>query len=72
MFDRDSNVKPGRDILKTHYLKLTVMHGFEHTVSILFNDASKIPNVNQIILAQKKIYNIFGSRKYHQIHSIFK
>ena len=58
--------------LKVHYLKLTVMHGVEHTVSLFFNNVSKIPIVNQMISAHKMIYNIFGSGIYHKPHSIFK
>ena len=51
---------------------LTVMSGVEHTVSLLFNDVSKIPIVNQMISSHKMIYNIFGSGIYHKPHSIFK
>ena len=48
------------------------MRSVEHTVSLFFNDVSKIPILNQIISAQKMIYNIFGSAIYHKPHSIFK
>ena len=48
------------------------MRGVEHTVSLFFNDISKIPIVNQMISAHKMIYNIFGSGIYHKPHSIFK
>ena len=48
------------------------MRGVEHTVSLFFNDVSKIPVVNQIIRAHKAIYNLFGSGIYHKPHSIFK
>ena len=40
------------------------MYGVEHTVSLFFNDVSKIPIVNQIIYAHKIIYNVFGSGIY--------
>ena len=72
MFDGDSNVQLGGKLLKLHYPKLTVMRGIEHTVSLFFNDISKIPILNQIISAHKMIYNIFGSGIYHKPHSIFK
>ena len=42
--------------LKVHYLKLTVMHGVEHTVSLFFNNVSKIPILNQMPSAHKMIY----------------
>ena len=48
------------------------MHGFEHTVSLFFNDVSKIPFVNKMITAHKAIYKLFGSSIYHKPHSIFK
>ena len=72
MFDGVSNVQLGGKCLKVHYPKLTVMCGFEHTVSLLFNYVSKIPIVNEMISAHKMIYNIFGSGIYHKPHSIFK
>ena len=36
------------------------MCGVEHTVSLFFNDVSKIPVVNQMITDYKAIYNLFG------------
>ena len=48
------------------------MCGVEHTVSLFFNDVSKIPVVNEMITAHKAIYNLFGSGIYHKPHSIFK
>ena len=48
------------------------MRGVEHTVSLFFNDVSKIFIVNQMIYSSKMIYNIFGSSIYHKPHSIFK
>ena len=55
-----------------HYPKLTVMRGVEHTMSLFFNDVSKIPIVNQMIYAHNMIYNIFGFGIYHNPNSIFK
>ena len=48
------------------------MRGVEHTVSLFFNDVSKIPVFNQMITAHKAIYNLFSSGIYHKPHSIFK
>ena len=62
----------GGKLLKVHYPKLAVMRRVEHTVSLFFNDFSKISILNQIISAHKMIYNIFGSGIYHKPHSIFK
>ena len=72
MFDGASNVQLSGRILKVNYPKLTVMRGVEHTVSLFFNDVSKIPIVNKIISSHKMIYNIFGSVIYHKPHPIFK
>ena len=72
MFDGSSNVQLGGKLLKVHFPKLTVMREVEHTVSLFFNDVSKIPIANQIISAYKMIYNIFGSGIYNKPHSIFK
>ena len=72
MFDGDSNVQLAGELLKIHYPKITVMRGVEHTVSLFFNDFSKIPVFNQIISAHKAIYTLFGSGIYHKPHSIFK
>ena len=38
MFDGDSNIKLGGDLLNIDYPKLTLMRGFEHTDPLLFND----------------------------------
>ena len=48
------------------------MCGVENTVSLFFNDVSKILVVNQIITAHKEIYNLFGYSIYHKPHSILK
>ena len=48
------------------------MRGVEHTVSLFFDDVSKIPVTNQMIADHKAIYNLFGSGIYHKPHSRFK
>ena len=55
MFDGASNVQLGGRLLKVHDPKLTVMRGVEHTVSLFFNDVSKIPIVNQIMSTHNMI-----------------
>ena len=72
MFHVASNVQLAGEQLKTHYPKVSVMRGIEHTVSLFFNDVSKIPVVNQMITAHEAIYNLFGSVIYHKPHYIFK
>ena len=57
MFDRASNVHIGGELLKNNHPALTVMHGFEQTVSSFFNYESKIPILNQTIKAHKAGYN---------------
>ena len=70
MSDRASNVQLAGKLLKIHYPKVSIMREVEHTVSVFFNDVTKIPVVNQIITAHKSIYNLFGSGIYHKPHSI--
>ena len=72
MFDGAFNVQLGGKRLKVNNPKLTVVCFVEHTVSLFFNDVSKIPIVTQIIGDHKMIYNIFGCGIYHKPHSIFK
>ena len=72
MFDGASNVQLSGELLKIHYPKVSVMRGVEHTVSLFFNDVSKIPVLNHTITYHKAIYNLFGSVIYHKPHSIFK
>ena len=72
MFDGASNVQLSGELLKIHYPKVSVMHGVDHTVSLFFNDVSKIPVLNHMITYHKAIYNLFGSGIYHKPHSIFK
>ena len=72
MFDRALNIHPSGDLFKIHHTKVSVMRGVENTESLFFNDASKIPVVNQMITAHKEIYNLFGSGIYYKPHSILK
>ena len=72
MFYGASNVQLGRKRLKVYYPKLTFIRGVEHTVSLFFNDVSKIPILNQMISAHKMVYTIFGSGIYNKPRSIFK
>ena len=65
MFDGASNVQLAGELLKIHHPKGSVMHGVEHTVSLFLNDFSKTPVVNNMITANKAIYNLFGSGIYH-------
>ena len=48
------------------------MRGVEHTVSLFFNNVSKIPVMNHVITAHNAIYNVFGSDKYYKSHYILK
>ena len=72
VFDGASNIQLSGELLITHYPKVSVMRGVEHTVSLFFNDVSKIPVLNQMITDHKAIYNIFYSGIYHKPHSIIK
>ena len=68
MFNGAPNVKLGCKSFKYHYLKLMVMHGIEHTVSLFFNDIVKITILNQMVIDHKPIYKSVGSSIYHNPH----
>ena len=72
MFNGDLNVHIDGEQLIIQFTKVSVMHEVEHTISLFFNDVSKIPVVNQMITAHKAIYKIFGSGIYHKPHYMFK
>ena len=72
MFDGTSNFQLAGILLKIHYPKIAVMNGVDHTVSLFFNNVSKIPIINQMISSYKIIYIIFGSGIYHKPYSIFQ
>ena len=72
MFDGASNIQLGGELLKINYPKLTVMHRVENTVSLFFNNFSKIPILNQIITSHKAMYDLFGSVIYQKPHYILK
>ena len=48
-----SNIQLGGDLLKIYYPKLTIMRGFERTVSLFFNDIAKFSIVNQMVKYHK-------------------
>ena len=72
LFNGATNVQFSGEFLKIYNPKLTIMRRFKHTVYFFFNNVSKIPIVNQMILDHKAIYNIFGYIIYHEPHFIFK
>ena len=53
MFDGASNVELGGHLLIIHYPKISVVRGVEHTVSLFFDDVSKIPVLNQTSIDHK-------------------
>ena len=72
MFKTNFNVKLGGELLKFYNPKLMVLRGVEHPVSLFFNNYSKIPIVNKMIISHKYIYKLFGSDIYHKPHYTFK
>ena len=46
MFDGYSNVQLAGELLKTHYPKVSLICGFQHTVLLFFNYVTKFPVVN--------------------------
>ena len=72
MFDGASNVQLGGELLKINYQKLTVMCGVELTVSLFFDDVSKITILNHMITSHKPKHNSFGFDIWNKSHYIFK
>ena len=72
MFYGNSNVQLGGYLLKINDQNFTLMCGFEHTVSLLFNYFSKTPVVNQMVRSHNVINNLFRYGIYHKPHFIFK
>ena len=72
MFGGALNVQLADEILKIHHSNISVMRGVEHAVSLSFNDVSKISVLNQMIIAHKAIYNLFGFGVYHKPYYILK
>ena len=69
--DRAFNVQLAGIHLKLHYPTFTFMCGV-YTMSLFFNDFSKVTILHQMIFAYKLMYNIFSSGIYHKPRSIFK
>ena len=55
IFDGAPKVQLAGELLKIHYPNFSVMRGVEHTVSLFFNDVTKIPVMNQMIKDHKSI-----------------
>ena len=53
MFDGALNVQLDGELLKIHYPNISVMREVEHTVSLFFNDVSKIPVVCHTLSSTK-------------------
>ena len=67
----DVIVFDGSPNVQLYYPKLTDMRVAEQTVSLFFNDVSKVPFFHQITAALKVIYNIFCSGTQGAFHDSF-
>ena len=56
-----SNAQLGSDPMKNNYPNLNLMSGVEHTLSLFFNDISKLPFVNQMIIYHKALLPVVGN-----------
>ena len=59
MFDGASNDQLGGDILRSYDPKLTVIPGFEHTVSLFFNDIENSNGEQDISSSQGNLQYIW-------------
>ena len=59
MFYGASNVQLGGELLKFYYPKLTVMRGSEDNASTFFNNISKMPILNQMIISHERVRSYY-------------
>jgi hypothetical protein len=72
LFDGASNVQNAAKLVSITYLRITVVHGAEHVVSLFFKDIfTKMPVFQCLSHFFKWCRNIFGS-SHHGPHAIFK
>lgn len=70
-FDGGSNFQLAGKIIEAHFPRLTVVHGLEHVLSLVFEDIAKIPVVKQLTLQVRRLYRTFGSGSNHKPHAFF-
>jgi hypothetical protein len=66
-----SNVQKAGRILQVMYPCTTVVHGYEHVVSLFFKDLSKLPQVQDQILRHHFIYRVLGSGSMNLPYKLF-
>jgi hypothetical protein len=72
LFDGASNVQNAAKLASITYPRITVVHGAEHVVSLIFKDIfTKVPVFQCLSQFSKQCRNIFGSTR-HGPHAIFK
>jgi len=71
LFDGASNVQKAGEILAAIFPRMSVVHGAEHVVSLLFNDVFKRKEMRIFIRICRMVYRVFGSGSMHAPYAIF-
>lgn len=71
-FDGAADAQAAGRLLQVHYPRLTVQHGAEHVMGLLFKDIIKIPVVHELVLVYRRIYKLFGSGAMHGPYALFQ
>ena len=71
LFDGASNVQKAGEILVAIFPRMSVVHGAEHVVSLLFNDIFKRKEMRVFIRICRLAYKVFGRGSMHSPYAIF-
>ena len=71
IFDGASNVQKAGALLEAQFPHISVMHGAEHVISLLYHDIFKLPPFKILKNINRLIYRYFGSGSMHQPYAIF-
>ena len=47
---------------------MSIVHGMEHVIALMFGNFGKIPIVKKLVLQVKRLYRVFGSRLNYKPH----
>lgn len=71
IFDGASNVQKAGALLQAQFPHISVMHGAEHVISLLYHDIFMLPPFKILKNINRLIYRYFGSGSMHAPYAIF-
>ncbi len=72
LFDGASNVQKAGWLLAAKFPCISVVHGAEHVMSLLFNDLFKKEELQSFIKISQIVYKVFGSGSMHGPYATFQ